>query len=53
MAAGKHIGKVLLKIRQEEDRKVAVPSPRLIQAYPRYYCNPAFTYIIAGNIFQC
>ncbi|PNF15231.1 hypothetical protein B7P43_G14038, partial [Cryptotermes secundus] len=50
MAAGKHIGKVLLKIRQEEDKKLVVPSPRFIQASPQYYCSPAYTYIIAGGL---
>jgi hypothetical protein len=48
MAAGKHIGKVLVQIRPEEDSKVGVPVPRLMQAYPRYFCNPSYSYIIAG-----
>jgi fatty acid synthase len=48
MTTGKHIGKVLVQIRPEEDSKVVVPVPRLMQAYPRYYCNPSYSYIIAG-----
>jgi len=48
MAAGKHIGKVLLQIRPEEDKKVVVPIPRLMQASPQYFCKPDCTYIIAG-----
>jgi fatty acid synthase len=50
MAAGKHIGKVLLRIRQEEDGKGSVPSLLLMQACPRYHCNPACTYIITGTV---
>jgi hypothetical protein len=52
MAAGKHIGKVLVHIRPEEERKVFVPVPQLMQACPRYFCNPSYTYIIAGNEFS-
>ncbi|XP_021929702.1 fatty acid synthase-like [Zootermopsis nevadensis] len=47
MSAGKHIGKVLVQIRAEEDRKLVVPVPLLMQAYPQYFCKPNFTYIIA------
>jgi hypothetical protein len=49
MTTGKHIGKVLVQIRPEEDSKVVVPVPRLMQAYPRYFCNPSRSYIIAGT----
>jgi len=51
MAAGKHIGKVLLQIRPEEDNKVIVPAPLLMQVDPRYFCNPSYTYIITGTEF--
>ena len=51
MAAGKHIGKVLVQIRPEEDSKVVVPAPRLLQVHPRYFCNPSYTYIVAGTEF--
>jgi hypothetical protein len=51
MVAGKHIGKVLVQIRPEEDSKVVVPAPWLMQVHPRYYCNPSYTYIIAGTEF--
>ena len=50
MAAGKHVGKVLLQIQQEEDGKQPVPSPLLIQACPRYHCIPSCTYIITGTV---
>jgi hypothetical protein len=49
MTTGKHIGKVLLQIRPEEDSKVVVPVPRLMQVYPQYFCNPSYSYIIAGT----
>jgi len=51
MAAGKHIGKVLVQIHPEEDSKVVVPAPWLMQVQPRYFCNPSYTYIIAGTKF--
>ncbi|PNF24834.1 hypothetical protein B7P43_G15086 [Cryptotermes secundus] len=50
MTTGKHIGKVLVQIRQEEDNKVVVPVPRLMKAYPQYFCNPSYSYIIAGGL---
>jgi hypothetical protein len=49
MTTGKHIGKVLLQIRQEEDDKVVMPVPQLIMAYPQYFCNPSYSYIISGT----
>jgi hypothetical protein len=51
MAAGKHIGKVLVQIRPEKDSKVVVPAPWLMQVHSRYFCNPSYTYIIAGTEF--
>lgn len=49
MATGKHIGKVLLKIRDEEEAKViSTPKQNLIQAIPRTYFNPEKSYIILG-----
>jgi len=51
MAAGKHTGKVLVQIRPEEDSRVVVPAPWLMQVHPRYFCNPSYTYIIAGTEF--
>jgi hypothetical protein len=51
MAAGKHTGKVLVQIRPEEDSKVVIPAPWLMQVHPRYFCNPSYSYIIAGTEF--
>lgn len=51
MAAGKHMGKVLIQVRPEEDSKVVIPAPWLMQVHPRYFCHPSYTYIIAGTEF--
>jgi len=48
MAAGKHIGKVLIKIRDEEEDKHVRPVHRTIEAAPRFHCEPEASYIIAG-----
>ncbi|XP_032678594.1 fatty acid synthase-like [Odontomachus brunneus] len=45
MAAGKHIGKIIIKIQEEENFK-DVP----ILALPRYYCLANRSYIILGGL---
>lgn len=50
MAAGKHIGKVMIKLRDEEPQKIHVPSPRPLMAVPRYYCDATKSYIICGGL---
>ncbi|KAK9502678.1 hypothetical protein O3M35_011399 [Rhynocoris fuscipes] len=51
MATGKHIGKVLLKIRDEEENKVVKkPSPNLVPAVPRTYLNPDKSYVLVGGL---
>ncbi|XP_031358293.1 fatty acid synthase-like [Photinus pyralis] len=45
MAAGKHIGKVVVKIRDEKQQ-----SPGLFKALPRFSCDPSMTYIILGGL---
>ena len=49
MAAGKHIGKVLIKLRSEEEQEVLVPVLKPIEAMPRYFCKEDCSYIITGN----
>ncbi|XP_011305442.1 fatty acid synthase [Fopius arisanus] len=44
MAAGKHIGKVLLQI--QDEKKLGLPIP----AIPRYYCREDRSYIILGGL---
>ena len=49
MATGKHIGKVVLRIREEEKEKIVVPKPQTVSAVPRTYMNPDKSYILIGN----
>jgi fatty acid synthase len=44
MAKGNHIGKVLLKVREEES--VSLP----MNVLPRFYCNTDCSYVIAGGL---
>ncbi|KAL7037047.1 hypothetical protein ACKWTF_009050 [Chironomus riparius] len=46
LASGKHVGKVLLKIRENENDVATLP----ISAIPRAYCNSYYTYIIPGGL---
>lgn len=50
MASGKHIGKVVVKIRDEETTKTMKPSPKLINAIPRTYMHNEKSYIIVGGL---
>ncbi|KAK0084976.1 hypothetical protein PV325_006291 [Microctonus aethiopoides] len=50
MATGKHIGKVLLKIREEETRDIAQPLPKTVAAIPRTYMNPDKSYVLVGGL---
>ncbi|XP_061378336.1 fatty acid synthase [Danaus plexippus] len=49
MATGKHIGKVLLRVREEEVTG-ARPTPRLVSAIPRTYMHPAKSYVLVGGL---
>lgn len=50
MASGKHIGKVLLKIRDEESRKAQSPKIKTVTAIPRTYMNPEKSYVLVGGL---
>ncbi|KAI5631498.1 KR domain-containing protein [Phthorimaea operculella] len=51
MAAGKHIGKVVMKIREEEPVSGNVqPKPELIDAVPRYMCSEHHVYVLVGGL---
>lgn len=50
MASGKHIGKVLLKIRDEESRKTMIPPVKTVNAIPRSYMDPNKTYVLVGGL---
>jgi hypothetical protein len=50
IGSGKHIGKVLLKIRDEEPEKVVKRTTKLVSAIPRTYMNPDKSYILVGKL---
>lgn len=51
MASGKHIGKVVVKVRDEEEgRKTLKPTARLVNAIPRTYMHPEKSYVIVGGL---
>lgn len=49
MAGGKHIGKILIKIREEEDNRKAIPPPKLMTGKKRFFCKGESSYIIIGR----
>jgi fatty acid synthase, animal type len=48
MATGKHIGKVVLRVRDEEAAGARAAS-RLVSALPRTYMHPGKTYVLVGT----
>uniref|UniRef100_A0A8R1DF59 Fatty acid synthase n=1 Tax=Caenorhabditis japonica TaxID=281687 RepID=A0A8R1DF59_CAEJA len=50
MSAGKHIGKVIMEIRQEEPTKICPPSNITVRAICRTLCHPQHTYLITGGL---
>ncbi|XP_077295534.1 fatty acid synthase-like [Arctopsyche grandis] len=50
MAGGKHMGKVLIKIRDEEPDKNAKPKVLKINAIPRYKCYFEDIYVVIGGL---
>lgn len=46
MASGKHIGKVLLKVRQNVSDEESLP----ISALPRIYCDSDMSYVLVGGL---
>lgn len=46
MATGKHIGKVLLKIREDENDEKSLP----IKALNRIYCDSSESFLIVGGL---
>ncbi|KAL7042296.1 hypothetical protein ACKWTF_001098 [Chironomus riparius] len=46
MASGKHIGKVLLRMRGQPNDTKSLP----IKMLPRVYCNPNGTYVLVGGL---
>lgn len=50
MAAGKHIGKVVIKIRDEEPQKQCIPTPKFVSAIPKTYMDSKKSYILVGGL---
>lgn len=50
MATGKHMGKVLIKMREEEAEERILPKKRYIDAIPRYISSSDGCYIITGGL---
>jgi fatty acid synthase len=50
MSAGKHIGKVLIKVRDEEPKLESLPTPIKVRAVCRTLCNPNHVYLITGGL---
>ncbi|XP_047538559.1 fatty acid synthase-like [Vanessa atalanta] len=51
MAAGKHIGKVIIKIRDEErSSRFIKPKNICMDAVPRYMCDKDLVYIVVGGL---
>lgn len=46
MASGKHVGKVLLKIRENENSDESIP----MSVINRFYCDANESYIIVGGL---
>jgi fatty acid synthase, animal type len=46
MASGKHIGKVLLKIRESETDGLSLP----IRVLPKIYCDAKMSYVLVGGL---
>ncbi|XP_054169344.1 fatty acid synthase-like [Oppia nitens] len=51
MTTGKHVGKVLIKIRDEEREQIVItPKPLVVKATTRTWFHPIKTYIIIGGL---
>ena len=50
MSTGKHTGKVVLKVRDEEQKKVCVPTPINLNALARTEFAPNKSYVIVGGL---
>lgn len=46
LSTGKHVGKVVIKMRHDENDEFSVP----LAALPRIYCEPSLVYVIPGGL---
>ncbi|XP_061721884.1 fatty acid synthase-like [Cydia pomonella] len=49
MSTGKHVGKVLIRVREEEMNSEPVPA-KLVSAMPRTYMHPRKSYVLVGGL---
>ncbi|XP_059050780.1 fatty acid synthase-like [Achroia grisella] len=49
MVTGKHIGKVLIRVREEEGTSIT-PAAKLVSAIPRIYLHPIKSYVLVGGL---
>uniref|UniRef100_A0A2H8TY64 Fatty acid synthase n=1 Tax=Melanaphis sacchari TaxID=742174 RepID=A0A2H8TY64_9HEMI len=45
-----YIGKIVLKIRDEESKKVVIPVPKKVMAVPKTFVDPEKTYVVVGGL---
>ena len=50
MASGKHIGKVVIKVRDEEKQKIVQPASKLVNAISRTYMHKDKSYVLVGGL---
>ncbi|KAJ8976879.1 hypothetical protein NQ317_001203 [Molorchus minor] len=50
MAAGKHMGKVLVQVRKPEEELVYLPPVQKFHCIGRYLCDPEMAYVIVGGL---
>uniref|UniRef100_T1JE63 Fatty acid synthase n=1 Tax=Strigamia maritima TaxID=126957 RepID=T1JE63_STRMM len=50
VSLGKHFGKVLIKLRDEEDYKTLTPSRIVVLAQPQCLCHPRKSYVIVEGL---
>uniref|UniRef100_A0A7E4UMS9 Fatty acid synthase n=1 Tax=Panagrellus redivivus TaxID=6233 RepID=A0A7E4UMS9_PANRE len=50
MSSGKHIGKILIQVREEEGLHVVPPTPVKVNAVCRTLCHPQHVYLITGGL---
>lgn len=44
-----YFGKIVLKVRDEESKKVVLPTPKKVLAVPKTFVNSEKTYIVIGT----
>jgi len=45
-----YFGKIVLKVRDEESKKVVIPTPKKVLAVPKTFVDPENTYVVIGGL---